>query len=140
MNKALFDYIKNSPSPFHAVAYTVKLLESDGFTRLDESKPWEMEAGKGYYVTRNGSSVIAFRAPQKDFVGFMMTASHCDSPTFKIKENAELSDPNFVRLSVERYGGSSPFAFNLSIRVFSKESALHISGQTIGVSASPSVL
>ncbi|MBE5761369.1 MAG: M18 family aminopeptidase [Clostridiales bacterium] len=105
MNKALFDYIKNSPSPFHAVAYTVKLLESDGFTRLDESKPWEMEAGKGYYVTRNGSSVIAFRAPQKDFVGFMMTASHCDSPTFKIKENAELSDPNFVRLSVERYGG-----------------------------------
>ena len=35
----------------------------------------------------------------------MMTAAHGDSPAFKIKENAELPDGNYLRLSVEKYGG-----------------------------------
>ena len=58
-----------------------------------------------YFVTRNGSSLIAFRVPAGEIAGFMMTAAHGDSPAFKIKENAELSDGNYLRLSVEKYGG-----------------------------------
>ena len=105
MNEKLFDYIEASPTPFHAVFNTAKALTEKGYTELCESEDWVLEAGKGYFVTRNGSSVISFRVPEKDFSGFMMTASHCDSPAFKIKENAELPDKYYVRLSTEKYGG-----------------------------------
>ena len=105
MNKELFDYIKACPTPYHAVAHTAKLLEDAGFVGLCEADEWDLSAGKQYYVTRNGSSLIAFRLPEKSSSGFMMTAAHCDSPCFKIKENASLSDGKYVRLSVEKYGG-----------------------------------
>lgn len=105
MNRALLDYIAASPTAFHAVAHTGEMLKQAGYIHLNESSTWKLEAGKGYYVTRNGSSLISFRIPQDEYRGFMMTASHCDSPCFKIKENAELSDEHYVRLSVEKYGG-----------------------------------
>ena len=106
MNQALFDYIRACPTAYHATAHTAALLEHAGYTYLPESADWTLEAGKGYYTTRNGSSLIAFRAPlSEDFDGFMMTAAHGDSPCFKVKENAELSDGHHLRLSVEKYGG-----------------------------------
>ena len=105
MNQALLDYIAASPTAFHAVAHTAEKLKEAGYTHLCESSEWNLEAGKGYYVTRNGSSLIAFRIPAGGFNGFMMTAAHCDSPCFKIKENAELADEHYVRLSTEKYGG-----------------------------------
>lgn len=105
MNEQLFDFINESPTPFHAVSKASSMLKEAGYTELCESGDWKFEAGKGYFVTRNGSSLIAFRVPEGDFSGFMMTASHCDSPAFKIKENAELKDGNYVRFSTEKYGG-----------------------------------
>ena len=105
MNRKLFDYIEKSPTAYHAVSHTASILEEKGFISLCESEKWSLEAGKGYFVTRNGSSLIAFRIPSKNFGGFMMSAAHSDSPAFKIKENAELADGNYVRLSVEKYGG-----------------------------------
>lgn len=105
MNKKLLDFIEKSPTPFHAVANVCETLKANGYTELCESEKWNLEAGKGYYVTRNGSSVISFRVPESDFSGFMLTASHCDSPCFKIKENAELAEKYYVRLSAEGYGG-----------------------------------
>ena len=58
MNRALFDYIAASPTAFHAVAHTAQMLNEAGYTQLCESAEWGLEAGKGYYVTRNGSSLI----------------------------------------------------------------------------------
>ena len=83
MNRKLFDYIAASPSPYHAVAHSAETLRAAGFRPLSEGEDWALTPGQGYYVTRNGSSLIAFRA-RKEFRGFLMTASHCDSPTFKI--------------------------------------------------------
>lgn len=105
MNKKLFDFIAESPTPFHTVKNVREILKEKGYIELCESEKWNIEPGKGYCVTRNGSSVIAFRVPKKEFSGFMLTASHCDSPCFKIKENAELADNFYVRLSTEKYGG-----------------------------------
>ena len=106
MNRSLFDYIAACPTAYHAVDHTALLLEKAGYTELHEHTKWNPEGGKGYFVTRNGSSLIAFRAPvTKDFSGFMMTAAHGDSPCFKVKENAEMSDGHHLRLSVEKYGG-----------------------------------
>ena len=104
-NKKLFDYIAASPTAFHAVAHTASMLGEKGYVELGEGERWQIEKGKGYFVRRNDSSLIAFRVPKGDFDGFSMTAAHCDSPSFKIKEEAELADGNYVRLSTEKYGG-----------------------------------
>ena len=106
MNQSLFDYIAACPTAYHAVSHTAAILQNAGYIELPEHTAWNLEGGKGYFVTRNGSSLIAFRAPvTEDFRGFMMTAAHGDSPCFKIKENAEMCDGHHLRLSVEKYGG-----------------------------------
>lgn len=105
MNQALFSYIAACPTAFQAAAHTAALLEAEGYRPLRETEEWMLEPGGRYYVARNGSSLIAFRLPKGRPVGFMMTAAHSDSPTFKIKENAELTGENETRLSVEGYGG-----------------------------------
>lgn len=105
MNEKLFDYISNSPTAYHAAAHTASILTNKGYTELYESEKWQITEGNGYFVRRNGSSLIAFRIPKGESTGFMITASHGDSPCLKIKENPELVDRYYVRLSTETYGG-----------------------------------
>ncbi len=106
INNELISFLDNSPVSFFAVKNMCETLKKEGYTRLYEGQAWELEAGKGYYVTRNDSAVIAFRIPKKDYTGFQMMASHCDSPVFKIKTNAEITiDNSYVKLNVEKYGG-----------------------------------
>ena len=105
MNDALFSYIAACPTAFQAVAHTASLLREAGYQPLSESEDWELRPGAGYYVTRNGSSLIAFRLPEGDFSGFMMAAAHGDSPCFKLKEPAESAGNGYVQLRTEPYGG-----------------------------------
>ena len=105
-NEELLQFLDNSPSAFHATANMCEMLKEAGFTRLYEGEKWNLEAGNGYYVTRNDSALIAFKIPKKDFAGFQIMASHSDSPVFKIKANAEIAVENqYVKLNVEKYGG-----------------------------------
>lgn len=102
----LFSFIKKSPTSYHAAQTTKEMLEANGFQMLQENTPWTLTPGGRYFVTRNLSSVIAFCLPQNDPGNFHITASHSDSPSFKIKENPELpSGDMYVRLNVEKYGG-----------------------------------
>lgn len=103
--KGLFRFIEQSPSPFHAVAAAGAMLEKAGFAELTERECWKLQKGGSYYVVRNGSSMIAFRIPQKEAKGFHMVASHSDSPSFKIKEKPELTvEQAYTKLNVEKYG------------------------------------
>lgn len=102
----LFNFIENSPSCFHAVETITNELKKDGFIELIEGKSWEIEEGRKYYITRNLSSVIAFKIPKHNLKSFHIVASHSDSPTFKIKENAEIEVNNkYIKLNTEKYGG-----------------------------------
>lgn len=102
----LLTFIDQSPSPFHAVDTIAKTLSAVGYTRLSESSPWQLASGGKYFVTRNGSSLLAFRIPRADFTGFLFSASHSDAPTFRVKENAEMEGPDgYLRLNTEGYGG-----------------------------------
>lgn len=106
INKGLLEFLDNSPTSFHAVAGMKERLEAAGYTRLYEGQCWKLEAGNGYYVTRNDSAIIAFRIPKADFTGFQIMASHSDSPAFKVKSNAEIEvDKQYLKLNVEKYGG-----------------------------------
>ena len=100
----LCNYLNASRSVFHAVAGLAEELENAGFVRLLEQDAWELVPGGKYYLTRGGSSVMAFRIPEGTPNGFSMSASHADRPTFKVKENPVLTG-KYTRLSVERYGG-----------------------------------
>ncbi len=123
----MFQFIQESPSAFHAIESSKKILLQDGFSELRETQSWNLERGGKYFVTRNDSSLIAFVLPMDPFKGFHIIASHSDSPSFKLKENAEMTVENcYVKLNVERYGGmimSTWFDRPLSIagRVFVKQ-------------------
>lgn len=106
INSELFSFIEACPTPFHTVDTVKGILKADGFEELAEGGEWHLEKGKKYFVTRNLSSIIAIKIPENDLSGFLVTASHCDSPTFKIKDNACLESEYFTRLSTEKYGGS----------------------------------
>ena len=100
----IFEYLQNSPSPYHAAATAAAWLDAAGYTRLEEADFWNLEPGKGYYITRNNSAVIAWRVPAHAIGGWRITASHSDSPSWKIKTDTVEND-GCRRLSVEGYGG-----------------------------------
>ena len=103
--KGLFDFIEESPSQFHVVENERQRFLKEGFIELSEAKEWNIELGKNYFVTRNGSSILAFRMPKKDYKSFMIMASHSDSPSFRIKEMPEMKEGHYVKLNTEKYGG-----------------------------------
>ena len=99
----LFDFIKNSPTAYHTVDTVKKMLDREGYQELYECDRWKLTVDGKYYVIRNGTSIIAFRTV-KDARGFMIVASHSDSPAFRVKTTAE-SVGAYTRLEVEKYGG-----------------------------------
>ena len=104
----MLEFVDKSPSCFHAVANVIDILKGQGFEELKETQEWKAEPGKGYYVTRNDSSLIAFRLPRnpEEIRGFHIVASHSDSPAFKIKELPEKTTENYyIVLNTEKYGG-----------------------------------
>lgn len=106
LNKELLTFLDESPSRFHAVANLGKMLDEAGYKRISESCEWDLEAGGKYYVTRNSSALIAFRISSVPFKGFMMSASHSDSPSFHVKVNAEMENSDgYIRINTEKYGG-----------------------------------
>lgn len=101
----LRQFLDSAHSVFHAAAAVVERLENAGYKRLKEVNEWTLVPGGKYYLTRNDSAVIAFRAPEGTPKGFLFSASHTDRPCFKVKENGVQAD-KYTRLLVERYGGA----------------------------------
>ena len=100
----LFEFLQEGVTPYHAAATAAAWLDAAGFTRLEEADYWNLEHGKGYYITRNVSAVVAWRIPDHAIGGWRITASHSDAPGWKIKSDAVTGD-GCRRLSVEGYGG-----------------------------------
>ncbi|CDF85457.1 M18 family aminopeptidase [Pseudomonas sp. QL9] len=108
LNQGLIDFLAASPTPFHATASLARRLEEAGYQRLDERDAWRTEAGGRYYVTRNDSSLIAFKlgrnAPLEH--GLRLVGAHTDSPCLRVKPNPELARQGYWQLGVEVYGGA----------------------------------
>lgn len=109
MIKRLLDFLNASPVNFLAVKNIVGQLEEAGFTRFNPETPLgEVKAGQKFFVTKNDSSVYAFHIGTKPMAdaGFHIICAHCDSPTFRIKPNAEMCcEGGIVKLNTEVYGG-----------------------------------
>lgn len=109
MIKRLLSFLDASPVNFLAVKNIADTLLANGFRRVDPSQPLgEVKSGDRFFVTKNDSSIFAFRIGNKPIAdaGFHMICAHCDSPTFRIKPNAEmLTEGGIVKLNTEVYGG-----------------------------------
>lgn len=107
MTNRLFDFIESSPTAYHTVNAVRAMLLHAGSTELSEAGPWELSPGHGYFTARNQSSVIAFRAPKRDFAAFSVAAPHGDSPCFKVKGSPEMDCGGlYTKLNTEVYGGT----------------------------------
>lgn len=110
MINSLISFLNASPVNYFAVATLEERLASAGFRKLDASLPMpQLKAGDQVYFTKNDSSLYAFRIGTKPLAetGVRMICAHCDSPTFRIKPNAEMrGDGNIMRLNTEVYGGA----------------------------------
>jgi len=107
LNASLMQFVQASPTPYHAVASLSAELDAAGFTRLEENARWQLERNRGYYVTRMGSSIVAFRTGDKDLstTGINMVGAHTDSPCLKVKPLPEIIRQKYIQLGVEVYGG-----------------------------------
>ena len=99
--KSFFDFIKKAKTPYHTIEAIKEILLSHGYTELSGNSS-DFSDGGAHFVVKDGSSVIAFRGGNRSR-GFMIAASHSDTPTFKVKS----TEPSggCTRLTVEGYGG-----------------------------------
>jgi aspartyl aminopeptidase len=106
-NEDLMLFLEMSPTPYHAVEQMIGRLECAGYQRLFEADAWQLEAGQGYFVTRNDSSIVAFKIGTEDVVenGVRMVGAHTDSPCLKVKPQPEIVSQGYLQLGVETYGG-----------------------------------
>ena len=107
-SKEFLEFINVAKTPFHAVLSLKGQLEDAGYTRLLEANKWDIELGGKYYVVKNDSSLIAFTVPTDlSDLSFNITASHTDSPTFKVKPNYNVETAaKTLGMHLETYGGT----------------------------------
>ena len=103
----LLKMLDSSPVNFLAVNYAEQLLADNGFCKVELGSMPVLEPGKGYYITKNGTALFAFRMGTGDVTdGFKLICAHTDSPGFRIKPSPEMfSEGGMVRLNTEVYGG-----------------------------------
>ena len=102
----LLSFIAESPTPFHATLNLLDLFKRKKFIVLDEGETWQIKANKSYVVTRNDSSIIAFRTGADLDAGINMIGAHTDSPCLRVKPNPEVQKYGYTQLGVEVYGGA----------------------------------
>lgn len=108
LNQGLIDFLKSSPTPFHATRSLAQRLEAAGYQRLDERETWRSESGGRFYITRNDSSIIAVKLGKRPLAdsGMRLVGAHTDSPCLRVKPHPELHQQGFWQLGVEVYGGA----------------------------------
>ena len=93
MHQRIYDlqkFLNSAHSVYHAVASLAEQLCREGYTQLRETEEWDLQPGGKYYLTRNGSALLAFRIPEGKAEHFLISASHADRPCFKVKEKGVL--------------------------------------------------
>lgn len=103
---ALCQFLDASPTSFHAIDNIKSYLLAHGAQELDEASPWHIEPGASYFVCRNGTSIIAFRAGFQSMgdVGLVIAGAHTDSPSLKVRPGMHTQNQTMIRIGVDVYG------------------------------------
>lgn len=113
LTAAYLDFLKASPTSYHAAAAVAAAWEAAGATRLDPAANWELTSGR-YFIARDGA-VIGFALPAhlttqpervRDFARFRLVGAHTDSPALKVKPQPDSQTKDgWGQIGVEIYGG-----------------------------------
>lgn len=128
---ALLDFLKRSPTPFHACQNLSELFAEAGYKALDEGEDWQLEQGQNYFYSRADSAFVAFKYRQGiEREGIRLVGTHTDSPCLKVKPEPELHSKGYLRLGVEVYGGVllNPW-FDRDLSMAGKISGLNTQGK-----------
>jgi aspartyl aminopeptidase len=103
----LLAFLDRSPTPFHAVAESVRRLEAAGWREARDTDAWEFAPGEKRYSVRGGASLVALRMGAGSPVqgGFRVLGAHTDSPNLRLKPHADAGANGYRQLAVEPYGG-----------------------------------
>lgn len=102
----LIDFLHESSTAFQAVEVMKKSLTESGYQEIEGEKKWSLKEGDRVFYTKNGSSLFVVQIGENPLEGgFKMAGAHTDSPTFRIKPDAEIVQDGFLKLNVETYGG-----------------------------------
>src|SRR3990167_5986675 len=105
MLEKFVNFLNRSPTVYHAAKETSAFLLEADFTPISEQEKWELEPGKGYFVSREDTLIAAFRLPKEKPKNAVLLASHLDSPALKIKPKPEILSQGICLLGTETYGG-----------------------------------
>ncbi len=94
--------LRVSPTPYHAVARAVELLDAAGFSPVDETEPFPPETG-GRYLVRDGSLIAWWQRATTD--GFCIVGAHTDSPNLRVRTKPDVVAGGFQQIGMEIYGG-----------------------------------
>lgn len=100
----LLSYIKHSPSPYHTVQTSARILEEAGFKELSLRDTWKLTPGD-YYINVYGTTVVGFHIGEDIRHSLHIASAHSDSPCFRLKPNAHIGQKGYGKLNVESYGG-----------------------------------
>ncbi|MDT8895986.1 M18 family aminopeptidase [Halomonas sp. I1] len=130
----LLDFLRRSPTPWHATANMAERLEAEGFRRLEETEAWRLSPGERVYVTRNDSSIIALQLPSEPLDALRMIGAHTDSPGLRLKPHAPQTSAGWLQLGVEVYGGAllAPW-FDRDLGLAGRVHVRHADGRLEGV-------
>lgn len=103
----LLSFIDRSPTPYHAVAESVRRLEAAGYREAADVDAWVLAPGDRRYSVRGGGSLVALHMGSVSPVlgGFRVVGAHTDSPNLRLKPRADVTAHGYRQLAVETYGG-----------------------------------
>ena len=103
----LMAFLKEAVTPFHAVSAMESRLTAAGFREVTQFDGQDMEPGQGYFLTRQGSSLVALRTGEgSPKEGLRLVGAHTDSPNLSIKPNPVKGRDGCVQLGIDVYGGA----------------------------------
>ncbi|MCH5152712.1 MAG: M18 family aminopeptidase [Clostridiales bacterium] len=103
------NFLDSSYTSYHTTENATQMLAEAGFVKLNMGDNWQLERGGRYFVTRNGSSVVAFSVGDNNV--FNVCVSHTDSPSFKVKGSKLIESDGVKRLNTEKYGGGLLYSY-----------------------------
>lgn len=98
-------FMDDTPNAYYCVDNIRNILLKNGYRELSENESWNCVLyNDKFFVTRNDSSIIAFRMGDNNQERFNIVAAHTDSPSFSVKRNPEMYDDMYLKLNTSGYG------------------------------------
>jgi aspartyl aminopeptidase len=93
----LLVFLRDSPTPYHAVASASTRLTAAGFSPLNERDSWEKISPGRYFVAHGESALLAFVVPHTAKIeGFRIVGAHTDSPNLRLKPKPEYTKEGYA--------------------------------------------